>query len=103
MIHVIAAIELKPGTRDAFLREFHALMPSVHAEDGCIEYGPTVDAETPIAAQVPRRPDLVTIVEKWRDVPALQAHLVAPHMIDYRSRITLFVQGVTLRVLEPKV
>jgi quinol monooxygenase YgiN len=101
MIHVIAAIELKPGTRDAFLREFHALMPSVHAEDGCIEYGPTVDAETPIAAQVPRRPDLVTIVEKWRDVPALQAHLVAPHMTPYRAKVKEFVISTQLQILEP--
>ena len=62
MIHVIAVITLKPGSREQFLREFHALMPSVHAEDGCIEYGPTVDAETPIAAQIPRRPDVVTNV-----------------------------------------
>ena len=101
MIHVIAAMELKPGTRDAFLREFHALMPSVHAEDGCIEYGPTVDAETPIAAQVPRRPDLVTIVEKWRDVPALQAHLVAPHMTPYRAKVKEFVISTQLQILEP--
>lgn len=101
MIHVIAAIELKPGTRDAFLREFHALMPSVHAEDGCIEYGPTVDAETPIAAQIPRRPDLVTIVEKWRDVPALQAHLVAPHMTPYRAKVKEFVISTQLQILEP--
>jgi quinol monooxygenase YgiN len=101
MIHVIAAIELKPGTRDAFLREFHALMPSVHAEDGCIEYGPTVDAETPIAAQIPRRPNLVTIVEKWRDVPALQAHLVAPHMTPYRAKVKEFVISTQLQILEP--
>lgn len=101
MIHVIAIITLKPGTREQFLGEFHALMPSVHAEDGCIEYGPTVDAETPIAAQIPRRPDVVTIVEKWRDLPALQAHLVAPHMTPYRAKVKEIVISTQLQILEP--
>jgi quinol monooxygenase YgiN len=101
MIHVIATIELHPGKRDEFLRAFHALVPQVHAEDGCIEYGPTVDAETPIGSQIPRRPNTVTIVEKWRDLPALQAHLVAPHMGPYREKVKPIVVGTTLQILEP--
>lgn len=101
MIHVIARIELQPGTRAEFLREFHALVPHVTAEDGCIEYGPTVDAETPIAAQIPRRPDVVTIVEKWRDLAALQAHLVAPHMTPYRAKVKPIVVSTQLQILEP--
>ncbi|MBI1830559.1 MAG: antibiotic biosynthesis monooxygenase, partial [Planctomycetes bacterium] len=43
MIHVIATITVKPGKRDAFLAEFHRIVPAVHAEAGCIEYGPSVD------------------------------------------------------------
>lgn len=101
MIHVIAIITLNPGAREQFLREFHALMPAVHAEDGCIEYGPTIDAETPIAAQIPRRPDIVTIVEKWRDLPALQAHLIAPHMTPYRAKVKEIVISTQLQILEP--
>jgi quinol monooxygenase YgiN len=101
MIHVIATIEIVAGRRDDFLREFHALMPSVRAEDGCIEYGPTVDAETKIAAQIPRRPTIVTIVEKWRDLPALEAHLVAPHMHDYRAKVKPWVVGTQLQILDP--
>ena len=45
MIHVVALITTKPGQRDNVLKEFRAMMPSVHAEDGCIEYGPATDAE----------------------------------------------------------
>jgi quinol monooxygenase YgiN len=101
MIHVIATIELVEGHRDDFLREFHALMPKVHAEDGCIEYGPTIDAETKIAAQVPRRPHTVVIVEKWRDLAALEAHLVAPHMTPYRAAVKPWVVATKLQILEP--
>ena len=45
MIHVIAIITAKPGKRDEILGHFRANMPAVHAEKGCIEYGPAVDAE----------------------------------------------------------
>lgn len=40
MIHVVAIITAKAGMRDGILKEFHANMPAVHAEKGCIEYGP---------------------------------------------------------------
>lgn len=101
MIHVIATIQLAPGKREEFLREFRALVPRVTAEDGCIEYGPTVDVATTIAAQLPVRGDVVTIVERWRDLPALEAHLVAPHMQTYRAKVKPMVVGTQLQILEP--
>ena len=76
-------------------------MPKVRAEDGCIEYGPTVDAETKIAAQIARRPNTVTIVEKWRDLPAPEAHLAAPHMTPYRATVKPWVVSTQLQILEP--
>jgi quinol monooxygenase YgiN len=101
MIHVIATIQLKPGTREEFLKHMHWVTPLVLAETGCIEYGAAVDTSTPIAVQVPLRPDVVTVIEKWTDVPALQAHLQAPHMAEYRTRVKDYVDGVSLQVLEP--
>jgi len=76
-------------------------MPKVHAEDGCFEYVPTVDIATPIPVQVPARADVVTVVEKWADMPALEAHLKAPHMLEYRERVKSLVAGVKLHVLKP--
>ena len=101
MIHVIATVELHPGRRDAFLAEFHRLMPHVLAEDGCIEYGPAVDVATGIPAQPPAREDVVTILEKWSSVEHLKAHLAAPHMGDYRARVKEMVARTTLHVLSP--
>jgi quinol monooxygenase YgiN len=101
MIHVIATIELNPGTRDAFLGVFRRLVPLVHAEAGCIEYGPAVDVASGSPAQPPVRADVVTVVEKWADVAALQAHSKAPHMAQYRIDVKDYVKGVTLQVLEP--
>jgi len=101
MIHVIATVELNPGTRDKFLAEFRKLVPEVKAEKGCIEYGPTIDAETDIGIQYKLGPDRVVVVEKWADVAALKAHGVAPHMQAYRARVKDYVKGMELRVLAP--
>ena len=101
MIHVIATINLAPGTRDAFLTEFRKLVPEVKAEDGCLEYGPAIDAETDIATQSHIGPDKVVIVETWESVAALKKHAIAPHMQAYRGRVKDYVKGMELRVLEP--
>jgi quinol monooxygenase YgiN len=101
MIYVIATIELTPGRRADFLREFNANVPAVLAEEGCLEYVPTVDIPTSIPAQGEARENVVTVVEKWESTEALEAHLIAPHMISYRARVKDMVQHVTLQVLEP--
>lgn len=101
MVHVVATIELIPGARTRFLGEFQQIVPAVHAEDGCLEYGAAVDVPTGLAAQPPVRDHVVVVVEKWRDLPALQAHLVAPHMTVYRERVRDLVISTTLQVLEP--
>lgn len=101
MLHVIATIDLAPGARAKFLAEFHKLVPDVLAEAGCIDYGPAVDFATNIAAQIPPRPDVVTVVERWESIAHLEAHLIAPHMLAYRQRVKDWVKSVTLQVLEP--
>ena len=101
MIHVIATIELNAGTRDAFLAEFHKIVALVRAEAGCLEYGPTIDANTGIAAQGSVRADHVTVVERWESLEHLKAHLVAPHMVEYRPKVKDFVKSVKLQILEP--
>ncbi len=101
MIFVIATVEVAPGRREDFLTEFHRVVPLVRAEQGCIEYGPTVEIEAPFATQPPPREDVVVIVEKWESLDALKDHLNAPHMHEYRARVKDLVQRVTLQILEP--
>ena len=101
MIHVIATVEVAQGKREAFLEEFRRLVPLVRAEAGCLEYGPAVDVASGIAAQIPPREDVVTVMEKWESLDALRSHLQAPHMTAYRSRVKDFVVGVKLQVLQP--
>ena len=102
MIHVVAEITVAPGSRDRFLLEFGRLIPAVRAEDGCLEYGGAVDLASGLKAASPVRPDVVTVVEKWSDVPALEAHLRAPHMERYREAVKELVRDVVIRVLAPE-
>lgn len=101
MIHVIAEIQITDGKLADFLTEFHALVPAVRAEAGCIEYGPTIDVEAGLPRQVAHRPSVVTVVEKWESLEHLNAHLVAPHMRVYREKVKDLVLGAELRILEP--
>lgn len=99
MITVIATVTCKAGHREDFLREFRALVPEVLREDGCIEYGPTIDAATDLGKQNVDE-HRVTICEKWESLDALKAHLSAPHMEAYRPKVQDFVENSELRVLE---
>lgn len=99
MITVIATVTCQPGHRDDFLREFHAIVPTVLQEDGCIEYGPTTDVSSDICNQHCDE-NRVTIVEKWESLDALKSHLTAPHMEAYRPKVKDFVMSAELRILE---
>jgi quinol monooxygenase YgiN len=100
VVYVIATLELAPGTRSAFLAEFAKVVPLVHAEQGCIEYVGTVDAETDIASQHRIGPDKVTIVEKWASVDALRAHDTSAHMLAYRARIKEYLRGREIWIMK---
>ena len=100
MIHAIAKIHTVPGKRDAFVAEFHKLVPLVLEEDGCVEYGPTVDAVTDLDAQQKAGENVTVIIERWESLDALKAHLVADHMTAYRERVKDLVENTVLEVYE---
>ena len=99
MINVIASIKVKESCLDEFLDIFKANIPNVLAETGCVEYAPTVDFQTELASQI-LDANTVTIIEKWETYENLQAHLLAPHMLDYRSKVKDLVESVSLQVLK---
>lgn len=100
MIHVIATIEVNPARREDFLAEFTKLVPKVQAEAGCVQYGPTIDVDSGIPIQEPLRENVVVVVEQWESLDALKAHLVAPHMQEYREQVKDLVAGMKLQVLQ---
>lgn len=87
MIHVIAIITTKPGKREEVLKIFNANVPAVLAEEGCIEYGPTIDAKDAPAFQTALGSDTFIVVEKWSSNETLEAHAKAPHMQAYGLKV----------------
>jgi quinol monooxygenase YgiN len=101
MIHVVAIITAKPGQREAILREFRANVAHVRAEDGCIEYGPAIDAEGLGSFQTRFGADAFVVLEKWRDAQALKAHAAAPHMAAYAAKVKDLIASRVIHVLSP--
>jgi len=101
MIHVIATIDLNPGTRDAFVGEIKNIVPLVKAENGCLEYGLAVDLASGVDDQPPVRENTVIVIEKWSDLNALNAHRNAQHMIDFRPKVKAYVKAIQLQILAP--
>jgi len=101
VIHVIAIITAKPGMREAILKEFRANMPAVHAEQGCIEYGPAIDAEGVGRFQTTFGPDTFVVIEKWESLEALKAHAASPHMAAYAAKTKDMIASRVIHVLSP--
>jgi quinol monooxygenase YgiN len=101
MIFVVATIELIEGKRHDFLERVRELVPQVRAEKGCVEYSPAIDFPSGIKAQVPQRENVVVMMEKWQDLKSLEAHLTAPHMLEYRQDVKNWVIKTQLWVLQP--
>lgn len=100
MIHVVAHITAKPGKRAEVLTHFRANMPAVHAEDGCIEYKPVVDADGFGTFQTKIGDDSFFVIEKWRDDAALKAHAAAPHMVAYGMKVKELIAGRVINILK---
>jgi quinol monooxygenase YgiN len=98
MIDVIASIRVKPGRLQEYLEAFKSNVSAVLAEDGCIDYYPALDVESGHPAQS-KDPNMVTVVEKWRDVAALAAHSQAPHMLRLRETVGEMVEGISIKVV----
>lgn len=92
---------LRPGVRERVLQEIAAVCPEVRREEGCLDYCAAVDVQSGLARQQPLRADVVTIIERWRDLEALAAHSAAPHVQELRKRIADSVLYSSMYVLAP--
>ena len=99
MIHVVAIITAKPGQRETILEAFRANVPAVHAEQGCIEYGPVIDAPNMGAMQAKIGDDTFMVIEKWESAEALAAHAKSAHMAAYAAKTKEMIANRAVHIL----
>src|SRR5271155_4363677 len=99
MIRVVAVITANPGRREELLAVFHANVPNVRAEKGCIEYAAHIDAAEAGPFQTKFGTDTLVVLESWESPEALRDHVAAPHMKAYAQRTKDLVAGRAIHVL----
>ena len=99
MVHVVAVITAKPGMRAQVLEAFQANVPNVHAEEGCIEYGATIDVGDAGPIQTKAGDDTFIVIEKWESLDHLKAHAAAPHMAEYAGKVKDMLADRAVHVL----
>lgn len=85
MIYIVSEVTTAPGARDQVLTLFQDLVPQVLAEDGCIEYLATCDAEDAPRFRKANGADRYLVLERWTDMAAFRAHVKAAHMAGFAA------------------
>ena len=99
MIHVLAIITAKPGMRGRILEAFNANVPTVRAEQGCIEYAAHADADGIGPFQAKFGPEAFVVLESWESPQALTDHIAAPHMREYGQKTKDLIASRVIHVL----
>jgi quinol monooxygenase YgiN len=76
MIVITALIDTQPDTVARLKDAVAALEAATRTEAGCIDYA--------FATEI-NAPNRVRVVERWRDVAALKAHLQSPHVATFNA------------------
>lgn len=84
MVAVIAKIRVKEGKADELVRLLKDILPSVKQEEGTLYY--TVNRDR-------TDPNLVVVVEKYRDDAAFQAHSSTPYLGELFAKAQPLVSG----------
>jgi len=90
LIVVIEAVASSGAEAERILTEARALIGATRAEEGCLSYAfsqDCIDAGT------------VRVSERWRDEPAMAAHMKSAHLAQFMT----FLSGVSLKSLTAKV
>jgi quinol monooxygenase YgiN len=90
---VVVVSQAKPGRGEDALAAFQALAVQTHSEEGCRLFA---------LHRAPADPERIVLVERWASRAALDEHLVAPHLLEFReSGADLWAVPAQIMVLEP--
>ena len=78
LLTVIAFMRAAVGKREELKAALEALIESAKQEDGCVNYDLHQGVEDP---------DFFTFYENWVSGEKLDAHLAAPHLVDFAAKM----------------
>jgi len=84
MLAVIAKIGVKEGKADELVQLLKEILPSVKNEEGTVYY--TVNKDR-------ANPNLVVVIEKYKDDAAFQAHSTTPYLAELFAKSQALVEG----------
>lgn len=99
MVYVVVSVRVKEGKLAEYLALFGSVAHLVRQEEGCLQYVAATDLDAGLPPQVLDK-DVVTIIERWRDVEALKNHLATPHMAEYSQETKALTEGRVIKVLK---
>ena len=104
MIHVFATVKIRAGCLEQALDCYRYLVPEVmEYEPGCLDYVPTTDLDLGLPNQ-DRNGCTIFVSERWKSEEDFRAHLLMAHCIEFRKRITPYLdEGIRVRVTQPVI
>ena len=90
MIYVLATIETWPGKDTELIAGAGACIAATRREDGCISYDYVRDTE---------KPNIVMVVERWTTREALAAHMLMPHLKEWREKRKPLVLSTKVEII----
>ena len=84
LLTVVARMTAKPGKSDELRAGLEALIPTTLAEDGCVNYDLHVAEDDPAT---------FFFYENWTSGDKLDAHLAAPHLVDFAGKLDDLLVG----------
>jgi len=92
MLGLIAKLKIQEGRMDEALDLFKGLVADVRTEAGTLSY--TVNKDT-------AAPNVIVVVERYKDADALTAHSSTPHFAAFSKRIAGLLDGkMEMSILE---
>jgi quinol monooxygenase YgiN len=94
MIIVVGEVRFGAGEIERLKSGFAKAIAETRAEDGCEHYAYSVDLADP---------DLLHVSERWRDEPALDAHMQAPHMAELGALLhAARIEAISIKAYEAR-
>jgi len=84
MVAIIAKMKIKEGKTDEAIDLFRNLVPEVGKEEGTLGYAICRDNANP---------DLLVVIERYRDMEAIQAHSSTPSFKEFSKAVGAFLDG----------